>query len=120
MSLKWRTERCCENCPFSETPKGENMRRALGEARMDEIREHLRDDGRFECHATIDYAALDDLEPDEAQFVLETNPPGKGGGTPLLCFGSLKWQLENMGYAGQQARIAVRLGGEPMPGEQEA
>lgn len=110
---RWRTKRPCEKCPFREGI----MRDSLRGSRIAEIEESLLQDGHFYCHETIDYEALDELDEDDAEWVLQNNPPGKGGGPPLLCAGSLEWQEENLGYPGQLARVMYRV--SPPEGEKE-
>ena len=91
--MKWRVKTMCDNCPFATSGPGFHLRKSLGRGRWAGILHHLMADGHFHCHKTV-------LYDDEGEGL-----PGSG----KICAGSLEWQIKNLGYVGNLARIMERV-----------
>ncbi len=84
---KWKMEKPCADCPFSDSAKGTHLRKSLNPGRMASIKRDLRRDKHFLCHKT-------------------TNETGDGSN--LVCAGALAWQDER-GLSSNYVRVCERL-----------
>jgi len=85
--MKWRTEKPCADCPFSDSKTGQHLAASLQPGRMDEIQEALESDLHFMCHKTTHKT---------------------GNGTNLVCVGALEWQKER-GLSSNYQRVCESL-----------
>lgn len=86
-ATRWKMEKPCADCPFSDSEAGKALRASLRAGRVREIERALRSDQHFICHKTTD---------------------DTGNGTRLVCAGSLAWQ-EERGLSSNYQRMCERL-----------
>ena len=87
--FKWRITIPCDNCPFSDSMQGTQLRESLGTKRFEAICQDLQKGRHFICHKSIDY---------------ETRNPG----TEKICAGAIQWQ-EARGIKADLVQIMERL-----------
>jgi hypothetical protein len=95
--LRWRMERPCDNCPFSDSPGGTAMRKSLRPGRMAEIKRSLRQGAAFHCHKTT----VDMIEDDDGNVT-------DVGKNALLCAGAIEWGNQH-GASSNYQRVCERL-----------
>jgi hypothetical protein len=89
VSVHWKTDKKCDNCPFSTSGPGYHLYRSLRRSFWRQLLRDLRQGKHFYCHKTT----------------TET-----GNGTNLICAGAHEWQLRHIGQPSDLAQVMIRLG----------